>query len=65
VGRHHAKGLLDTQMKGAAHALGNVSARARRRLTSELPACASPSSTSWQSSRAAACNSSNSYCEEL
>jgi hypothetical protein len=24
VGRHHAKGLLDAQMKGAAHALGDV-----------------------------------------
>jgi hypothetical protein len=27
VGRHHAKGLLDAQMKGAAHALGDLSAK--------------------------------------
>jgi hypothetical protein len=26
VGSHHAEGLLDTQVKGAAHALGNVPA---------------------------------------
>jgi hypothetical protein len=26
VGRHHAKGFLNTQVKGAAHALGNVPA---------------------------------------
>jgi hypothetical protein len=24
VGRHHAEGLLDAQVKGAAHALGNM-----------------------------------------
>jgi hypothetical protein len=27
VGCHHAKGLLDTQMKGAAHVLGDVPAK--------------------------------------
>jgi hypothetical protein len=27
VGSHHAEGLLDTQVKGAAHALGNVPAK--------------------------------------
>jgi hypothetical protein len=26
VGHHHAKGLLDAQMKGAAHALGDMPA---------------------------------------
>jgi hypothetical protein len=34
--------------------------RARRRLASELPARASPSSIPWQVSRAAACSASNS-----
>jgi hypothetical protein len=39
--------------------------RARRRLASELPACASPSSTAWQVLRAAERSSSSSYSEEL
>jgi hypothetical protein len=56
MGRHHVEGLLD-----ARHMRWETCpSRARRRLTSELPACATPSSTSWQISRAAACNSSNS-----
>jgi hypothetical protein len=60
VGRHHAEGLLDAQVKGVTHALGNMPPEARRRLASELPACATPSSTSWQISRAVTRNSSNS-----
>jgi hypothetical protein len=54
---HHAEELPDAKMEGTAHALGDM---ARRRLASELPACASPSSISWQVSGAAACSASNS-----
>jgi hypothetical protein len=47
VGRHHAEGLLDAQVKGARRIRWETCPpRARRRLASELPACTSPSSTS-------------------
>jgi hypothetical protein len=65
VGGHHTESLLDTQVKGAVHAPVMCPPRARRRLAIELPACASPSSTSQHASRAAARSSSSSYCEEL
>jgi adenylosuccinate lyase len=68
VGRYHAENLLNTQVKGAAHTLGDMpaeGAEATRQVAIELLACASPSSTSWQASRAAAHSSSNSCCEEL
>jgi hypothetical protein len=65
MGDHHAEGLLDAQVKGTAQALVTCLPRARRRLAIELPACTSPSSTSWHASRAAARSSSNSCCEEL
>jgi hypothetical protein len=65
MGHHHAKGLLNAQVKGWRMRWETCPPRARRRLASELPACATPSSTSWQTSSAAARNSSNSYCEEL
>jgi hypothetical protein len=41
---HHAEGLPDAKVEGTAHPLGDVPPRARRRLASELPTCASPSS---------------------
>jgi hypothetical protein len=67
VGPHHAKGLLDAQVKRATHGcmcLETFPPRVRRRLASELPACASPSSTAWQVSRAAARSSTSSRSEE-
>jgi hypothetical protein len=65
VGSHHPEGLLDAKMQRPALAPGDVSAKARRRLASELPACASPSSTARQVSRAAVRNSNSSCSEEL
>jgi hypothetical protein len=65
VGGHHTESLLYTQVKGTAHAQVTCPPRARRRLAIELPACASPSSTSRHASRAVARSSSNSCCEEL
>jgi hypothetical protein len=64
VGSHHAEGLLDAQVKCTAHAPRDVPAKVRRRLASELPACASPSSTARQVSRAAARSSTSSCSEE-
>jgi hypothetical protein len=60
MGPHHAEGLPDAKMEGTRMRWETFPPRARRRLTSELPACASPSSISWQVSRAAACSASNS-----
>jgi hypothetical protein len=37
VGRHHAKGLLDAQMKGAAHALGDVPAEGAQATRQQAP----------------------------
>jgi hypothetical protein len=45
VGSHHPEGLLDAEMQRPAHAPVTWPPRARRRLASELPTCASPSST--------------------
>jgi hypothetical protein len=61
VRSHHPEGLLDAEMQRPVTWLP----RARRRLASELPACASPSSTAWQVSRAVVRNSSSSCSEEL
>jgi hypothetical protein len=37
VGRHHAKSLLDAQMKGAAHALGDVPAEGAQATRQRAP----------------------------
>jgi hypothetical protein len=65
MGAHHTEGLPDAMVEGTAHAQGDVPPRALRRLASELPACASPASSPWQVSRAAACSTSNTCWEEL
>jgi hypothetical protein len=61
VGSHHPEGLLDAKMQRPV----TWPLRARRRLASELPACASPSSTARQVSRAALRNSCSFCSEEL
>jgi hypothetical protein len=65
VRSHHPEGLLNAERQRQAHAPGDVAAKACRLLASELPACASPSSTARQVSMAAVRNSSSSCAEEL
>jgi hypothetical protein len=65
VGRHHAEGLPHAQVKGAAHALGDVPAEGALATRQRAPGLRLAFLTSWQTSRAAARNSSNSCCEEL
>jgi hypothetical protein len=62
---HHSESLLDAEVQGPRMRPETCSPRARKRLASELPACASPSSMSWQVSRAAERSSSSSCSEEL
>jgi hypothetical protein len=65
VGPHHSEGLLDAKMQRPAHLPSDVPAKGAQAAGSELPACASPSSTARQISRAALRNSCSSCSEEL
>jgi hypothetical protein len=65
VGPHHAEGLLDAQVKGAAHTPRDMPAEGTQATRQQAPACASPSSTAWQVSTVAARSSPNSCSEEL
>jgi hypothetical protein len=65
VRSHHSEGLLDAEISARRTRPVTWPPRACRRLANELPACASPSSTARQVSRAAVRNSCSSCSEEL
>jgi hypothetical protein len=65
VGGHHAEGLLDAQVKGAAHALGNMPVEGVKATHHRAPSLHITLFDPLARLEGAARSSSNSYCEEL
>jgi hypothetical protein len=65
VGRHHPKGLLDAQVKGAALVPGDMPTESTKATRHQAPSLRLAFLDLLAASSAAARNSSNSCCEEL